>query len=56
MMMMMKEEIFAGHPFLALPPLHLVLLALASLAHALLALNPPASPRFTHPYPAHLAN
>ena len=33
-MMMMKEGIFAGHPSLALPPLHL-----ASLALALLALN-----------------
>ena len=33
-MMMMKEKIFAGHPSLALPPLHL-----ASLALALLALN-----------------
>ena len=38
-MMMMKEEIFAGHPSLALPPIHLALLALASLALALLALN-----------------
>ena len=33
-MMMMKERIFAGHPSLVLPPLHL-----ASLALALLALN-----------------
>ena len=33
-MMMMKKRIFAGHPSLALPPLHL-----ASLALALLALN-----------------
>ena len=38
-MMMMKERIFAGHPSLALPPIHLALLALASLSLALLALN-----------------
>ena len=38
-MMMMKETIFAGHPSLALPPLHLASLALASLVLALLALN-----------------
>ena len=31
-MMMIKEGIFAGHPSLALSPLHLALLALASLA------------------------
>ena len=35
--MMMKEGIFAGHPSLALPPLHLSSLALT---FALLALNP----------------
>ena len=28
-MMMIKERIFAGHPSLALPPLHLASLALA---------------------------
>ena len=39
-MMMMKEEIFAGHPSLALPPLNLASLTLASVAFALLALNP----------------
>ena len=39
-MMMIKEEIFAGHPFLALPPLNLALLALASLAIAPLPLTP----------------
>ena len=31
-MMMIKEEICVGHPSLALPPLHLALLALASFA------------------------
>ena len=36
---MMKEEIFAGHPSLALPRLHLALHALTSIALALLALN-----------------
>ena len=40
-MMLMKEGIFTGHPSLALPPpLHLASLAHASLALALLALNP----------------
>ena len=34
-MMMMKEGIFAGHPSLALPPLHLALLT-----HNLLAFAP----------------
>ena len=38
-MMMMKERIFVGFPSLALSPLHLVLLDLASFARALLALN-----------------
>ena len=37
-MMMMKERIFAGHPSLALPPLHLALLALNLLAFAPLTL------------------
>ena len=36
--MMMKERIFAGHPSLALPPLHLALLALNLLAFAPLTL------------------
>ena len=39
-MMMMKEGIFAGHPSLALPPLHLASLALALLALAPLAFAP----------------
>ena len=38
----MKEGIFAGHPSLALFPLHLASLALASIAIVPLALNPPA--------------
>ena len=42
---MMKQGIFAGHPSLALPPLHLALLALASLA---LALNLLAFAPLTH--------
>ena len=37
-MMMMKERIFAGHPSLAHPPLHLALLALNLLAFAPLTL------------------
>ena len=36
-MIMMKERIFAGHPSLALAPLHLASLALALLALNLLA-------------------
>ena len=47
-MMMMKERIFAGHPSLALPPRHLVSLALASLPCALLALNLLAFAPLTH--------
>ena len=39
-MMIIEEGIFAGHPFLALPPFHFALVALASLTLALLALNP----------------
>ena len=39
-MMMMKERIFAGHPSLALPPLHLASLAWASISLAPLAINP----------------
>ena len=45
-MMMMKEEIFAGHPSLAHPPLHI-----ASLALALLALNPLAFAPLHSPLP-----
>ena len=52
--MMMKKGIFAGHSSLALLPLHLALLALASLAHALLALNPLAFVLFHSPLPCWL--
>ena len=38
-MRMIKEEIFAGHPYVTLSPLDLALLALVSFAHAPLALT-----------------
>ena len=52
MMMMMKEGIFAGHLSLALPPLHLAWIALASLALALnpLAILPLHSPLLRSPF------
>ena len=50
-MLMMKEEIFAGHPSLALPPLDLALLALTSLVLALLAHNPLAFALLHSPLP-----
>ena len=44
---MIKEEIFAGHPYVTLSPLDLALLALVSFAHAPLALTQIASAPLT---------
>ena len=46
-MRMMKEGICAGHPYVALSPLDLALLALVSFAHAPLALTQIASAPLT---------